>query len=196
MQMLDLYQGLMETSSMDLNVGVTCLSCNSGNNLLAGCTDGTVKILDGRLRSQRARYQQSVQAVSTNVRKIKVNSNQHLVAVSGGRGEVVTFDTRMTGRACQRIQANMAKPTFLNWLPGEQVETLVIGGSNGIQILQPLGDPGYVQYLTPSLTHGENITCVDVSGSGTYIAAGTDVGNVAVFEVSGGKHIIYTFNIH
>ena len=93
---------------MDLNVGVTCLDCASGNNILAGCVDGTVKILDGRLRSQRARYQQSVQAVSTNVRKVKMNDNQHLVAVSGGRGEVVTFDTRMTGRACHAIELSPA----------------------------------------------------------------------------------------
>ncbi|GMH46342.1 hypothetical protein TrRE_jg10514, partial [Triparma retinervis] len=180
--MLDLYQGLMETSSMDLNVGVTCLDCASGNNILAGCVDGTVKILDGRLRSQRARYQQSVQAVSTNVRKVKMNDNQHLVAVSGGRGEVVTFDTRMTGRACHHIQANMSSPTFLHWLPNEQSETLLIGGSTSLQILQPLGDPSYAQYLQPGLGHGENITTVDVSMSGTYIAAGTDAGNVALFE--------------
>eukprot|EP00520_Triparma_pacifica_P017671 CAMPEP_0118652152 /NCGR_PEP_ID=MMETSP0785-20121206/11163_1 /TAXON_ID=91992 /ORGANISM="Bolidomonas pacifica, Strain CCMP 1866" /LENGTH=1394 /DNA_ID=CAMNT_0006544645 /DNA_START=18 /DNA_END=4199 /DNA_ORIENTATION=+ len=188
LKMLDLYSGLIETNTISLPVSVNCMDCNGGNNILAGCADGTVNLLDGRLRSQRMRYQQSVQAVSTNVRRVSISPNGHLVAASGGRGEVVTFDTRMTGRAPQRISANMAKPTYLKWIEGEQMDTLIVTGSgiNGsIQISQPLGDPNYMQYLTPTLSHGESITCVDASRSGSYISCGTDAGNVVVFEREG-----------
>jgi len=188
LKMLDLYTGLVETNEMDIGVGVNWIDCQGGNNVIAACADGTIKVLDGRLRSQRLRYQQSVQAVSTNARRVSISPAQNLVAVSGGRGEVVIVDLRMVGRAPNRINATMSKPTFLNWLPGEQVDTLLIGssGQNGtVQISQPLGDPSYVQYLTPTLAHGESISCMDASPSGSYITVGTDGGNIVVFEREG-----------
>ena len=60
---LDLYMGLSVISRPEVGEVVTCLESGGGVGsgvVLAGCKDGTVRIMDGGLRSNKRRYEQKV----------------------------------------------------------------------------------------------------------------------------------------
>jgi len=67
---LDIYNAFSPVSTLDLNANVSVLTsspANSSPTILAGCTDGSIRVLDGLLRSFKRKHEYKFQAHSGGV---------------------------------------------------------------------------------------------------------------------------------
>jgi len=207
---LDLYQGLRVVSSHSLqpDVGVMALSSNDNKQaLVAGCSDGTLRFIDGRMRgAELAR----IKGHTGGVTGVTSSGDGNLVATTGFAAKshvspvpvglyaypdphLLMYDVRYLGRGgiVHPFSGMKGSPRMLSFLPDMDNQPrnrlLVASGQaeGGMQIITPFeeSDKDPLNFIFPSLDQGEAMTCMTLSNQ--FIAVGTSQSRVLQFELTG-----------
>jgi PAB-dependent poly(A)-specific ribonuclease subunit 2 len=150
LQVLDIYTGLQPVTSINLDgdVGCTALTSSTMNSsspfMLVGCSDGSIRLVDGNVRSNsRHRYDQQIAAHTGPIKDIAVSDCGNYVASCGyvNKGNaahanaygtasrayddlcIMTFDVRMLSRGSTPIQfsGSSGSPSYLKFGAGDDV---------------------------------------------------------------------------
>ena len=189
---LDVYSGLKTKSTVDIGGGVTCLEGCYGKApaLLAGCTDGTIRVMDGMLRGHKKKSEIQIRAHSGGITNIAVSDDGHTIATTGlvsstttkyPDQQIYTFDLRMPTKAGIPSQfPGSVTPKFIKFAENSLTTTLVACGRKGaLQVIEPFGDP-VSKYVDTGLQQGEQITDMAMSSSSSFIALSTNAGRVCM----------------
>ena len=208
---MDLWQGLRIVSSrsfkdVDSNrVGVTAMATSlERGSIVAGCSDGNIRLLDGSLRELA-----TIKSHSGGVASIDVSQDGMLIATSGyvavvsGRDTsvlyafpdptVLVYDIRYLGRGGipHPFAGFQGGPRFLSFLPfieGLPENRLLVGSGQsggGLQVLVPFEaqNEKSTSFLIPTLDQGESISAMLLSEDN--LALGTSSGRVLEYCISG-----------
>jgi len=211
---LDLYQNLRVVSSHSLQSDVGVMTLSSNNNkqaLVAGCSDGTLRFIDGRMRgAELAR----IKSHTGGVTGVTSSGDGTLVATTGFAAKshvspvpvglyaypdphILVYDVRYLGRGgiVHPFSGMKGSPRILSFLPdiSNQPRNRLLAGSGqtggGMQIITPFeeSDKNPLNFLFPSLDQGESMICMTLSDQ--FIAVGTSQSRVLQFELRGyNKH--------
>jgi len=224
---LDLWQGLrtvVSHSFKDANhnrsagnsqVGVTCLSAShEKGSIVAGCTDGNIRLLDGSLRELA-----TVRSHLGGVSSIAVSPDGNLVATTGYSSRaspknsnstatpcsalyafpdptIYVYDIRYLGRGGMSHPFSGVKgaPRHICFIPDMEGcasnRFLVASGKNGggMQVITPFETQNEktISFDLPPLQQGESITAMSQPDHGTgELALGTSMGRVIGYNLSG-----------
>jgi PAB-dependent poly(A)-specific ribonuclease subunit 2 len=210
---MDLWQGLRVVASRAFNdayntkVGVTCLATSHERGaIVAGCSDGNIRIMDGSLRELA-----TIKSHSAGVSSMAVSKDGMLIATTGYGSRlsgketsvlyafsdptVFIYDIRYLGRGgIQHAFAGMGGgPHFLSFMPGDDSlpsNRLMVGSGQpggGLQILTPFEtqDSTSTEFLLPQFERGESISAM--VGSDGSLALGTSTGRVLEYKLKGYK---------
>lgn len=224
---LDLWQGLRavvshsfkDTNSNRSNgnsqVGVTCLSTShERGSIVAGCTDGNIRLLDGSLR-ELATVRSHIGGVSS----VAVSPDGNLVATTGYSSRanpknstgmpascsalyafpdptIYVYDIRYLGRGGMSHPFSGVKgaPRHICFIPDMEGcasnRFLVASGKNGggMQIITPFETQNEktISFSLPPLQQGESITAMSQPEEDTgELALGTSMGRVIGYSLSG-----------
>lgn len=213
---MDMYQNLRVVSSTSFRTdsadstafGVMCMAANEEKQtLVAGCSDGTLRLLDGSFRSRgRTSELAKVKSHSAGVSNVAVSPDGNLVCTTGFASRspsnatvpyaytdhnVYIYDVRYLGRGgiLHPFSAVNGGPRLCSFIPDVADQptnrVLVASGQNkgGIQIITPFDTTGATDFLVPQLAHRETMTALHVSGQ--YLAIGTSQSNVLQYEMAG-----------
>lgn len=207
---MDLWQGLrvVSTYTMDRhtreNTAVTALATShTRGSILAGCSDGQVRMLDSRSR-EGAKIKSHVGGVVN----MAASADGTLVATAGygsrapsSSGAVFGFpdptifiyDIRYLGRGAipHPFAGLSGAPRHLAFLPDvdglPSNRLMVASGQNGggIQIIEPFEDPTDIahNFMLPPLDRGEAISSMSVYEA--KLALGTSKGKILSYEMEG-----------
>ena len=226
---LDLWQGLrtvVSHSFKDTNqnnnksngysqVGVTCLSTShERGSIVAGCTDGNIRLLDGSLRELA-----TIRSHSGGVSSIAVSPDGNLVATTGYSSRanlknnvgaatpcsalyafpdptIYVYDIRYLGRGGMSHPFSGVKgaPRHICFIPDMEGcasnRFLVASGKNGggMQVITPFEtqNENTISFNLPPLQQGESITAMSQPERDTgELAVGTSMGRVIGYSLSG-----------
>jgi len=224
---LDIWQGLrtvVSHSFKDANhkrsngnsqVGVTCLSTShERGSIVAGCTDGNIRLLDGSLR-ELATIRSHLGGVSS----IAVSPDGNLVATTGYSSRANPKNSNSTGTPCSALYAFpdptiyvydirylgrggmshpfsgvKGAPRHICFIPDVEGcasnRFLVASGKNGggTQVITPFETQNEktISFNLPPLQQGESITAMSKSDCDTgELALGTSMGRVIGYSLSG-----------
>jgi len=205
---VDVYQGMRVVCSGRLDgaesgnsvpVAVSALASESNKgSIVAGCTDGYVRLLDERLRPLAR-----VKSHRGGITCLATSSSGNLFATAGygPRSErssqlyqfpdpgVCVFDIRYLGRgsSVKPFSGRRGGPRYLSFLPGDNEDRLVIasgqtGGGVEIQsnVLGSSSDSKSV-FLQPDLEGLESISCICQEKDKMLL--GTSLGRVSCFKM-------------
>lgn len=204
---LDLYQDLRIISSHTFSgdLGVMALERNESKRaLVAGCSDGTLRLVDGRMRgAEVAKIKSHIGGVSS----VATSHDGTLFATTGFAAKsgtattnvgpyafpdpnVLIYDIRYLGRGgiVHFFSGLKNCPRFVAFIPDmhdQQSNRFLVasGHPNGVlQMHTPFEDTAENQAF-PQLVHGESITCLTLLEQ--HVALGTSQGNVMQFELAG-----------
>jgi PAB-dependent poly(A)-specific ribonuclease subunit 2 len=208
---MDLWQGLRVVASRafkdtyNAKVGVTCLATSHERGaIVAGCSDGNIRIMDGSLRELA-----TIKSHSAGVSSMAVSKDGMLIATTGYGSRlsgketsvlyafsdptVFIYDIRYLGRGgIQHAFAGMGGgPHFLSFMPDVDSlpsNRLVVGSGQpggGLQILTPFEtqDSKSTGFLLPQFEQGESISAM-VESEGN-LALGTSTGRVMEYKLKG-----------
>jgi len=220
---LDLWQGLRtvvshsfkDTTHDNKQVGVTCLSAShERGSIVAGCTDGNIRLLDGSLR-ELATIRSHIGGVSS----IAVSPDGNLVATTGYSSRansknstgmtascsalyafpdptIYVYDIRYLGRGGMSHPFSGVKgaPRHICFIPDMEGcasnRFLVASGKNGggMQAITPFETQNEktISFNLPPLQQGESITSMSQPEADTgELALGTSMGRVLGYNLSG-----------
>ncbi len=207
---LDIYQDLRIVSSHTFpgDLGVMALDRNELKRaLVAGCSDGTLRLLDGRMRGAEVA---KIKSHAGGVSSVATSYDGTLVATTGFTGKsgsastnmgpyafpdpnLLIYDIRYLGRGgiVHFFSGLKSSPRFVSFLPDMPDQPnnrfLVASGqpNGGLQILTPFEDTTENQsnFIFPLVDQGVSITCMTLSEQ--RVALGTSQGNVLRFELAG-----------
>jgi PAB-dependent poly(A)-specific ribonuclease subunit 2 len=210
---MDLWQGLRIVSSRAFTdvstqqtVGVTALATShERGSIVAGCSDGNIRLLDGSLRELA-----TVKCHSGGISSMAVSDDGTLIATTGygsrvQKGKetsllysfpdptVYVYDIRYLGRGGipHPFAGMRGCPHFVSFLPqgGNLPSNRLIVGSGqaggGLQILVPLEaqDKDSTSFLIPALNQGESISAM--TRADDNLALGTSNGRVLQYRMAG-----------
>jgi len=207
----DVWQGLRVVSTrgfkdrMETTVGVTALATSQERGtIIAGCTDGYVRILDGSLREVA-----TVKGHRGGVCNISVSQDGMLIATAGFSSKpknvdsttlyafpdpsIYIYDLRRLGGAgiAHPFAGVRGSPHHLSFLPdlhGQTANRLLVASGQaggGLQIMTPFQPPDgkASSFLQPPLGQGESITAMTQSDED--LALGTSAGRVLLYKYAG-----------
>jgi WD40 repeat protein len=199
--------------SFDTQAPTTCIqNSSSGLNIICGGSDGKIRLLDGRLRSQR--IQHTLDAHSGPLLDMCVQPDGIMMMTCGLIGRAVNphdkkspvnyvadplvrvFDLRMN-RQLPSVSMSMSNPVFAKFIPSTNehhraTPSIVLGGSSGIVQVCAINpergmDQSNVQILYVPLTdRKDKVTSLAISSSGEFISAGTTNGHISQYSICKG----------
>lgn len=208
---MDVWQGLRVVASrgfkdrMESTVGVTAMATSQDRGtIVAGCSDGFLRVLDGSLREVA-----TVKGHKGGVSSMSVSPDGMLIATTGLSSKpknvdscilyafpeptVYVYDLRRLGRAgiAHPFAGVRGSPRHLSFLPdllGQPSNRLLVASGQaggGMQILTPFEAPDgkASSFLQPSLDQGESITAMTQSDDD--LALGTAAGRVLLYKYAG-----------
>jgi PAB-dependent poly(A)-specific ribonuclease subunit 2 len=209
---MDLYSGLrvVATYSIDRrnpssSAAVTAMAALKAQNaVVAGCTDGTIRLIDSRLR-EMAKIQSHIGGVVG----LAVSPDCTLLASTGygSRGRpnsgtlhaypdptAFVYDMRYLGRGgiphpFAGVGSGPRYVEFLPDMPGLATNRFVVASGQpggGLQILEPFQeavDASALNFIIPSLSRGESITCIGLLED--QLGLGTSNGNIVQYQLAG-----------
>ena len=212
---MDLYQNLRIVSSQTLNttldnynLGVIGVATNHTNHtIVAGCSDGTIRVLDGSGRIKRGEVAK-VRSHNGGVSSLAVSEDGRLIVTCGfaSRSHVsnvphcfpdshlLIYDTRYLGRGgiVHPFSGIQGSPMFVDFLPNMEgmPDNRVIAASSqthgGLHIMTPfetVPNTSPSSFIVPLIGMDERITAVCVSDE--FLAIGTSKSNVIQYQLSG-----------
>jgi WD40 repeat protein len=211
---MDTYQDLRTVSShtFPVELGVMALESNPHKRvLIAGCSDGTLRLVDGRMRGAEVAKMKShmggVSAVATShdgtlvattgfaAKSGSSSSSSNLGPYAYPDPNLLIYDIRFLGRGgiVHTFSGVKSGPRFVSFLPDMKDQPnnrfLVASGqpNGGMQILTPFedNDQNPANFIFPQLNHGESITCMTLSED--FVALGTSQSNVLQYKLAGYK---------
>lgn len=218
---LDIYSGLRSITSVGVGTGLTALATNVPNNaLVAGCLDGTLRILDGNLRVARRGFEIKNAAHTGGVVSVAVSDCGNIICTTGFHSRssgsqagfpsyafpdqsVLSFDIRMLGAGGLPIPftAFGGGPRHIAFVPNEPKPTLIVASgqaSGAIQIMHPFEEnaskPDRSNFIQPSLQEDEAITAMAVSHSSDMLAIGTNHSCILKFDRNKRSHPVMKIN--
>lgn len=226
---LDLWQGLRAVVSRSFNntnysnnenngkseVGVTCLSTShERGSIVAGCTDGNIRLLDGSLRDLA-----TIRSHLGGVSSVAVSPDGNLIATTGYSSRanpkssagittscsalyafpdpsIHVYDIRYLGRGgiSHPFSGVKGAPRHICFLPDMEGcasnRFLVASGKNGggMQIITPFETQNekQISFILPPLQQGESITAMSQPEEDTGdLTFGTSMGRVIGYSLSG-----------
>jgi hypothetical protein len=215
--LLDIYQELRIVSSYTIadDLGVMALNRNDAKRvLITGCSDGTLRLIDGRMIGAEVGKLKShiggVTSVAISMDGVLI-ATTGLSAKSGGRSlhglyaypdpNVLLYDIRYLGRGGIVHPFSGAKcgPRFLSFVPNmpdmPNNRLFIASGqpNGGIGIITPFDSEiqsNALNFIFPDLNQGESITCLTLNEQN--VALGTSNGNVLQYELAGYKETVTT----
>lgn len=219
-RILDAWQGLRQVSSCSLDdshshatspTAVTCLVENTEKgSLLAGSTDGHIRLLDPRRLRPLAKIKShpggvtdlAVQGnlIASTGFGSKAASSSHATGATTSAGSVyysypdptvMLYDMRYLGRGGfpHQFAGTSGGPRFLSFLPPDYQSTsrlLVASGQSngGIQIVRPFEEPTNdpADFILPPLDRNESITALE--STDTDLLLGTSKGMVIKYSMA------------
>jgi len=209
---LDLCQNLRVVSSYafqtDKRLGVMSLCSNAHKKaLVAGCSDGTLRLVDGRMRgAELAR----IKSHSGGVTDVASSEDGTLVATTGFASKSATrpatvglyaypdphlliYDVRYLGRGgiVHPFSGMKGSPRMISFLPDmdnhPRNRLLVASGQagGGMQIMTAFEEPDKnpLNFIFPPLDQGEAMTCMSLSNDS--LAIGTSQSTILQFKLAG-----------
>jgi WD40 repeat protein len=212
---MDIRQGLRVVNSWAFNnkryatkAGVTAMATSQERgSIVAGCTDGNIRILDGSLR-ELATIKSHVGGVSS----MSVSPDGMLIAAAGYSSRVAPgketsilygfpdtriyiYDMRYLGRGGipHMFAGGRGCPRHVSFVPDVENHPsnrlLVASGQpgGGLQMLVPLEEPdeNNTSFFAPQLAQGESISAMEKSEDD--LALGTSAGRVLRYRLAGYK---------
>ena len=207
----DLWRGLHVVSTrgfkdrMETTVGVTALATSQERGtIIAGCSDGFLRILDGSLREVA-----TVKSHKGGVSCVSVSPDGMLVATAGFSSKpknvdstilyafpdptIYIYDLRRLGGAgvAHPFAGVRGSPHHVSFLPdliGQPVNRLLVASGQakgGLQIMTPFHPPDgkASSFIQPPLEQGESITAMTQSEAD--LAMGTSAGRVLLYKYAG-----------
>lgn len=188
------------------------------SNIIAACSDGTLRIFDGNWRGGNFMESAKIKAHAGGVNCVATSGN--LICTTGfssrspanvvnGSSQlyafpdehVLVFDIRFLGRGgiCHPVSVLKGGPRFVTFIPGLnhnlEDRILVASGQNGggLQIINPFESLSQEtttshDYLNPPLEINEAISAMSYVGKN--LAIGTTHGNVFQYSLSGYENIV------
>jgi hypothetical protein len=185
-----------------------CMATNHRKQtIVAGCSDGTLRLLDASWRSRGGSELAKIKSHAAGVSNVAVSSNGNLVATTGFAARSSAFlapyafpdqhlfiyDVRFLGRGgiLHPFSAVKGGPRLVSFLPDVSDQPhnrlLVCSGQaqGGIQIVTPFENEheNPANFLMLQLAHQESMTALHVSEQ--YLAIGTSQSNVLQYEIAG-----------
>lgn len=208
---MDIYQDLRIVSSHHFasDLGVMAMEQNENKQaLVAGCSDGTLRFIDGRMRGAEVA---KIKSHGGGVTAVATSGDGTLIATTGFAAKspfsttsgpyaypdpnVLIYDVRFLGRGgiVHTFSGVKGSPRFVSFMPDMENQPknrfLVASGQagGGMQVVVPFEEPDQnpASFLFPQLEQGELISCMTVSGE--KVAVGTSKSNVLQFELAGFK---------
>ena len=214
MHCMDLYAGLRVVSSHALvaDSGIAhCVTCIRANNamstLAAGCSDGTLRVFDGKWRKRGNKEVAKVKGHGGGVVSIDVSKDGNLIVTTGysarssfsstGGAQVpysfpdqhiLIYDVRYLGRGgiAHSFTGERGGPRYAAFIPGDEKNRILVASgqsTGGCQICTPYDDlegTGFAEYIQPELVQGEKITALSIHGRD--MAIGTSRSNIILFK--------------
>ena len=207
----DLWRGLQVVSTrgfkdrMDISVGVTALATSQERGtIIAGCSDGFLRILDGSLREVA-----TVKSHKGGVCNLSVSPDGMLIATAGFSSKpknvdsamlyafpdptIYIYDLRRLGGAgiAHPFAGVRGSPHHVSFLPdliGQPSNRLLVASGQakgGLQIMTPFLPPDgrASSFVQPPLEQGESITAMTQSDED--LAMGTSAGRVLLYKYAG-----------
>jgi PAB-dependent poly(A)-specific ribonuclease subunit 2 len=208
---LDLWQDLRVIASYtidrggDTNTAVTAMATLEARNaVVAGCTDGSIRMVDSRLRETA-----KIKSHFGGVTSLAASLDGTLLASTGygSRGQagmeslyafpdptVFLYDMRYLGRGGipHSFAGVGAGPRFVDFLPamdGQASNRFIVASGQaggGLHIIEPFQesvDARSSNFLVPALERGESITAMSLSED--RLGLGTSRGNVMQYRLAG-----------
>lgn len=216
MHCLDLYADLRVVSSHALvaDSGIShCVTALRPNHvtstLAAGCSDGTLRVFDGKWRKRGNKEVAKVKSHLGGVVSVDVSEDGNLICTTGYSARssfssaggaqvpyafpdqhVTVYDVRYLGRGgiAHSFSGERGGPRLASFIPGDEKNRfLVVSGQSGggCQICTPYDDlegTVFAEYIQPELAQGEKITALSVYGRDMVL--GTSQSNVILFKMS------------
>ena len=215
---VDLYQGLRVVNSASLPhdgsdssstaTSITCLATShSKGSIVAGCSDGLLRLFDGRgLRSLA-----KIKSHAGGVVQVAVSNDGNLVATTGYGSKspnnsglfaypdptVYIHDIRYLGRGGfpHPFAGVRGGPRFVSFLPdvvdaseSQRNRLLVTSGQSGggMQIMVPFQEANAAKdFLTPHTERNERVTCQCMVDDEGLLALGTSQGRILQYQMAG-----------
>lgn len=194
-----------DSSSPGVPLGITALTTSDArNSIVAGCSDGKIRFLDGSLREVA-----KIRAHVSSVNDIAVSDDGMLIATTGHGyrptdstslyafpdPNILLFDIRYLGRGgiAHTFSGLNGGPRFLSFIPSvrdNQSANRLLAASGqtagGVQIIVPFepsqnDDPA--DFMLPSLDRGETICSMVISED--KLALGTSQCRVLQYQMAG-----------
>jgi PAB-dependent poly(A)-specific ribonuclease subunit 2 len=212
---VDLYQGLYTvcTGMLDTTVAgdcsVTALESSAKGSIVAGCSDGLVRLFDSRNLRSLAK----IKSHAGGVVHVAVSDDGNLVATTGygvagtcaapsyyGYPDptVLLYDIRYLGRGgfAHAFAGMRGGPRYLSFVPAvndvPRNRLLVASGQagGGIQIMYPFQQektPDTSDFLLPTLERSETVTSLRVAEQGDTcsLSLGTSQGRILQYHMAG-----------
>ena len=213
---MDLYSDLRIVSSHALVADSEIAHCVTSlrpnhitSTLAAGCSDGTLRVFDGKWRKRGNKEVAKVKSHLGGVVSVDVSEDGNLICTTGYSARssfssaggaqvpyafpdqhVLIYDVRYLGRGgiAHSFSGERGGPRLAAFIPGdEKNRVLVASGQSGggCQICTPYDDlqgTGFAEYIQPELAQGEKITALSVYGRDCVL--GTSQSNVILFKMS------------
>lgn len=203
--------------SFDTQAPTTCIQTSaSGLHIICGGNDGKIRLLDGRLKTQR--IQHTLEAHSGPLLDMCVQPDGVMMMTCGLISRAVNkfdknspftyiadplvrvFDLRMN-RQLPPIAMSMSNPIFAKFIPANSdndraTPRIVLGGSSGIiQACAINPERGMeqtdIQILYVPLTdRKEKVSALAISSSGEFISAGTTNGHISQYSICKGYNLV------
>ena len=185
---------------------VTCMgTSHERGSVVAGCSDGAIRVLDGSLRELA-----NIKSHAGGVASIAVSEDGNLVATAGYSSRIPkgkeasslyafpdpsirVFDIRYLGRGGfpHPFAGSRGGPRFLEFLPdmeGIPANRLLVGSGQsggGLQILTPFESQSESSpsFLIPQLSQGESMT--SLTRTSEDLAIGTSMGRILHHKLHG-----------
>ena len=216
MHCLDLYADLRVVSSHALVADSEIPHCVTSirpnhvtSTLAAGCSDGTLRVFDGKWRKRGNKEVAKVKSHLGGVVSVDISEDGNLICTTGYSARssfssaggaqvsyafpdqhVLIYDVRYLGRGgiAHSFSGERGGPRLASFIPGdEKNRVLVVSGQSGggCQICTPYDDlegTGLAEYIQPELAQGEKITALSLYGRDMVL--GTSQSNVILFKMS------------
>eukprot|EP00977_Amphora_coffeiformis_P001902 scaffold362_cov176-Amphora_coffeaeformis.AAC.28 len=192
------------TSSSSSTAVTTMATLDARSAVVAGCTDGTIRMIDSRMREMA-----KIRSHFGGVVSLAVSPDGTLLATTGfgSRGQadmgplyafpdptVFLYDIRFLGRGgiphpFAGVGAGPRLVSFLPEIDGFASNRFVVAsgqGGGGLQILEPFQESIDVtshNFIVPVLARGETITAMNVAED--RLGLGTSRGNVIQYQLAG-----------